>query len=67
MASGGQKRTLQMTNEHGMSIASFRRQLQREGFFFQELKDEVRRSIAFEWLMGEPRRSSRSTHGEKGH
>lgn len=39
-----------MANEHGMSIASFRRQLQREGFSFQELKDEVRRSIAFECL-----------------
>ncbi|MDX1369986.1 AraC family transcriptional regulator [Pseudomonas sp.] len=39
-----------MADERGLSIASFRRQLQREGFSFQELKDEVRRSIAFECL-----------------
>ncbi|HBP5919923.1 AraC family transcriptional regulator [Pseudomonas aeruginosa] len=39
-----------MANEQGMSIASFRRQLQREGFSFQELKDEARRSIAFDCL-----------------
>jgi hypothetical protein len=37
-----------MASERGLSIASFRRQLQREGFSFQELKDEVRRSITFE-------------------
>lgn len=36
--------------ERGMSVASFRRQLQREGFSFQELKDEVRRAIAFDCL-----------------
>lgn len=39
-----------LAHEHGMSIASLRRQLQREGFSFQELKDEVRRTIAFECL-----------------
>ncbi|AIL59839.1 AraC family transcriptional regulator [Pseudomonas alkylphenolica] len=39
-----------LAREHGMSIASLRRQLQREGFSFQELKDEVRRTIAFECL-----------------
>ncbi|WP_430292839.1 AraC family transcriptional regulator [Pseudomonas sp. B1-22] len=40
----------EMAGERGMSIASFRRQLQREGFSFQQLKDEVRRNIAFECL-----------------
>lgn len=39
-----------MAAEHAMSIASLRRQLQREGFSFQELKDEVRRTIAFDCL-----------------
>lgn len=39
-----------MADERALSIASFRRQLQREGFSFQELKDEVRRAIAFEYL-----------------
>lgn len=39
-----------MAKERALSIASFRRQLQREGFSFQELKDEVRRTIAFECL-----------------
>lgn len=39
-----------MAGARGMSVASFRRQLQREGFAFQELKDDVRRSIAFERL-----------------
>jgi AraC-like DNA-binding protein len=39
-----------MADARGMSVASFRRQLQREGFAFQELKDDVRRSIAFERL-----------------
>lgn len=39
-----------MAEERALSIASFRRQLQREGFSFQELKDEVRRAIAFECL-----------------
>ncbi|NQD95452.1 AraC family transcriptional regulator, partial [Pseudomonas sp. CrR25] len=32
--------------EHGMSAASFRRQLEREGFTFQAIKHEVRRAIA---------------------
>jgi AraC-like DNA-binding protein len=39
-----------MARERALSIASFRRQLQREGFSFQELKDEVRRTIAFDCL-----------------
>ncbi|WP_324731194.1 AraC family transcriptional regulator [Pseudomonas paeninsulae] len=39
-----------MAEDRALSIASFRRQLQREGFSFQELKDEVRRAIAFECL-----------------
>ncbi|MCY1513215.1 hypothetical protein D9M68_477020 [compost metagenome] len=39
-----------MADERGLSIASFRRQLHREGFSFQELKDEVRRTIAFDCL-----------------
>jgi hypothetical protein len=63
----GHKRTLQKANKQGASIASFRGQLQRERLFFQELEDEVRRSVAFEWLMGAPRPSSSSTHGEKEH
>lgn len=40
----------EMADERGVSIASFRRQLQREGFSFQELKDEVRKTTAFECL-----------------
>lgn len=39
-----------MAVARSLSVASLRRQLQREGFSFQELKDEVRRSIAFERL-----------------
>lgn len=39
-----------MAEQRSLSIASFRRQLQREGFSFQELKDEVRRTIAFDCL-----------------
>ncbi|PCA89694.1 AraC family transcriptional regulator, partial [Pseudomonas aeruginosa] len=39
-----------MAAARSLSVASLRRQLQREGFSFQELKDEVRRSIAFERL-----------------
>lgn len=39
-----------MAAARGLSVASLRRQLQREGFSFQQLKDEVRRSIAFERL-----------------
>lgn len=40
----------EMAREQLLSIARFRRQLQREGYSFQELKDEVRRAIAFECL-----------------
>ncbi|EMX8448127.1 helix-turn-helix domain-containing protein [Pseudomonas aeruginosa] len=36
--------------ERNLSVASFSRQLQREGFSFQEIKDEVRRTIAFDCL-----------------
>lgn len=36
-----------LAREDNLSVTSFRRQLQREGFSFQEIKDEVRRSIAF--------------------
>lgn len=36
--------------EDNLSVSSFRRQLQREGFSFQEIKDEVRRTIAFDCL-----------------
>lgn len=37
-------------SERALSVTSFRRQLQREGFSFQEIKDEVRRTIAFDCL-----------------
>lgn len=66
-AASGHKRTLQEANKQGASIASFRGQLQRERLFFQEFKDEVRRSVAFEWLMGAPSPSPSSTQGEKEH
>ncbi|MNF71457.1 HTH-type transcriptional regulator GadX [compost metagenome] len=39
-----------LAHEHGMNPASFRRQLEREGFSYQEIKHEVRRAIAFELL-----------------
>ncbi|WP_298184652.1 AraC family transcriptional regulator [uncultured Pseudomonas sp.] len=39
-----------MAEERALSIASFRRKLQREGSSFQGLKNEVRRAIAFECL-----------------
>ncbi|MEX6504432.1 AraC family transcriptional regulator [Pseudomonas zhanjiangensis] len=40
----------ELAAERTTSVASFRRQLQREGFSFQELKNEVRRAIAFDCL-----------------
>ncbi|MNO86140.1 Urease operon transcriptional activator [compost metagenome] len=39
-----------LAQEHGMTPTAFRRQLEREGFSFQELKHEARRAIAFEHL-----------------
>ncbi|WP_397453397.1 AraC family transcriptional regulator [Pseudomonas sp. NA-150] len=40
----------QLAVEFDMTLASLRRALQREGFSFQEIKDEVRQTIAFERL-----------------
>lgn len=42
-----------LAGELGMNAASFRRQLEREGFNYQAIKHEVRRSVAFELLQGE--------------
>ncbi|WP_271412141.1 AraC family transcriptional regulator [Pseudomonas sp. Q1-7] len=42
-----------LAEELGMSAAGFRRQLEREGFSYQEIKHEVRRSVAFELLRGD--------------
>ncbi|MCY1292320.1 hypothetical protein D9M68_532960 [compost metagenome] len=39
-----------LAQEQGMTATAFRRQLEREGFSFQELKHEARRAIAFEHL-----------------
>ena len=41
---------LAMAGEQGLSPTTFRRQLEREGRSFQEIKDEVRRAMAFERL-----------------
>lgn len=41
---------LQMAQEQGLSVSTFRRQLEREGWSFQEVKNEVRRSRAVEQL-----------------
>ncbi|MNR09368.1 Urease operon transcriptional activator [compost metagenome] len=41
---------LAMAQEQGLSPTTFRRQLEREGRSFQEIKDEVRRAMAFERL-----------------
>jgi len=40
----------QLALEFDIHLASLRRALQREGFSYQEIKDEVRRTIAFERL-----------------
>ncbi len=40
----------QLADEFDIHLASLRRALQREGFSYQEIKDEVRRTIAFERL-----------------
>lgn len=40
----------QMAQEQGLSISTFRRQLEREGWSFQEVKNEVRRNRAVEQL-----------------
>jgi len=40
----------QLALEFDIHLASLRRALQREGFSYQEIKDEVRRAIAFERL-----------------
>lgn len=42
-----------LAGELGMNAAGFRRQLEREGFSYQEIKHEVRRSLAFELLKGD--------------
>ncbi|MNJ65247.1 Urease operon transcriptional activator [compost metagenome] len=39
-----------MAKRQGLSASSFRRQLEREGRSFQQIKDEVRRATAFECL-----------------
>lgn len=44
----------QLATEFGINLVSLRRALLREGFSYQELKDEVRRSIAFECLRTTP-------------
>ncbi|MFD2640848.1 AraC family transcriptional regulator [Pseudomonas japonica] len=41
---------LSLAGEVGLSASSFRRQLEREGCSFQQIKDEVRRAMAFECL-----------------
>jgi len=41
---------LGLAGEVGLSPSSFRRQLEREGCSFQQIKDEVRRAMAFECL-----------------
>lgn len=41
---------LGLAEEMGLSPSSFRRQLEREGCSFQQIKDEVRRAMAFECL-----------------
>lgn len=41
---------LAMAEGEGLSPSSFRRQLEREGYSFQQIKDEVRRALAFECL-----------------
>ncbi|MDD0974128.1 AraC family transcriptional regulator [Pseudomonas fontis] len=43
---------LAMAEREGLSPSSFRRQLEREGCSFQQIKDEVRRAMAFECLRG---------------
>lgn len=40
----------QVANEFDVNLASLRRGLRREGFSYQEIKDEVRRVVAFELL-----------------
>jgi len=39
-----------LAEQQGLSASSFRRQLQREGRSYQQIKDEVRRAMAFERL-----------------
>ncbi|MNP46905.1 HTH-type transcriptional regulator VirS [compost metagenome] len=39
-----------LADELGMNVTSFRRQLARERFSYKEIKDAVRRSMAFELL-----------------
>ena len=47
----GQWPTLQaMAEQQGISASTFRRQLEREGRSYQQIKDEVRRAMAFERL-----------------
>jgi AraC-like DNA-binding protein len=40
----------QLAAEFAISLSSLRRALEREGFTYQQIKDEMRRSIAFERL-----------------
>ena len=44
-----------IADEFAVNIASLRRGLKREGFSYQQIKDEVRRTVAFELLQGSTR------------
>ncbi|WP_044874378.1 AraC family transcriptional regulator [Pseudomonas sp. LFM046] len=44
---------VELAQEFGMNTTAFRRQLEREGFSYQEIKHEVRRALAFELLRGD--------------
>lgn len=54
-----------MAERQQLSASSFRRQLEREGRSYQQVKDEVRRAIAFE-LLREGRLSVAEIAGQTG-